>query len=212
MTLKAKHNIATKTTTPLGEFWRFVTDFNSFYANIAKAAALAPVLDLVLNLGPPWPSRISVTTTMMMLQIVVLACSFAIWRQGKTAIGVVKAWLAAASAGFISVVLLVYIPLFIMFVRDDPNAWSRVVIGYDIQPRIRHLIAQRPNESWSSERLLREFEDAETGITDIWTPESVYLARYLLLTTWLIAMLLFGVCIASFVAIQYRGVDRSTPR
>lgn len=189
---------------PLAEFGRFVGDFHSVYALIAKAAVAGPLLDLVLNLGPPWPSRLTVSTAMVLLQFLALMVSFAVWRQGNISAELLKRRLVQGAVGAGAAFLLLYIPLFIAFIRDDPDPYARVVVGWKRLPEIVRMEQADPRQNWSDERLLREFVDGQTGVTDVWEPWTVYVARYLLLLAWLVTMLAYAVTVSAFVAIQYR--------
>jgi hypothetical protein len=192
---------------PLDEFWDFVKDFQNLYAKIAKLAVAAPLLDLVLNIGPPWPSRSSVTTSVVLMQILVLMCSFAIWRQGKEKLHHIKAWLVGSSVVFGVLFLLVYIPLFSFFIEDAPNIWNRLVRGYELQEPIQEFVkrmAKERGEVWGPKTLIAYFMDATHDETTIWTPGSVYTMRAITISVWLALSATYAIAVAAFVSLQYR--------
>lgn len=194
---------------PLDEFWRFVKDFHNVYARIAKMAIAVPLVDLVLNLGPPWPSRTSVATSIVLVQVLVLMCSFAIWRQGKGKLYHVKAWLVASASSFLILFLLFYIPLFATFVVDAPDQWNRIIRGHTLQNSIQEFATQDEKATgtvWTARKLIAHWVDASTDETGIWTPGSVYTMRAVLLGVWLLVSLAYALAVSAFVALQYRRI------
>jgi hypothetical protein len=188
---------------PLREFWAFVKDFNSAYAAIAKFAVAIPLIDLVLNLGPPWPERIANTTAVVLLQILVLMCSFVIWRQGTGKLYHIKAWLLGSAIAFAVLFLFLYIPLFANFIEDWPDRWNRVVCGYEYNPAIKKLVETDP-VMWTPRTLVQYFMDATHDETSIWTAGSVKTMRSVLLIVWLCVNSAYAIAVSAFVALQYR--------
>lgn len=193
---------------PLREFMDFAKDFTSIYALIAKVAVFAPLVDLVLNLGPPWPSRLFVSTALVMEQVIVLMISFAVWRQGRTSPTVVKRWLVGSFLVFSLLLLAGYIPLFATFIVDAPDAYHRVVIGDTLQEPIARFVQKQleSGEVWSAKRLLDYFRDGTNDETAIWTPGSVAKARALLLTVWIAVCTIYALGVSAFLALQYRRI------
>lgn len=191
---------------PLSEFWAFAADFNNVYAQIAKFAIAAPLLDLIINIGPPWPSRVAVSFSLVVIQVLVVMCSFAVWRQGRTALRVVRKWLVGAAAAFVGLFLLVYIPLFAVFVVPAPNYRNAIVRGLTYQQPIKRFLEVQESEgqTWSPKALVAHFADDVHDETTIWTPGSVALGRLFLLISWLVVGLAYALSVSAFVAIQYR--------
>jgi len=193
---------------PLGEFWAFAKDFQSLSAWVAKAAVAAPILDLVLNLGPPWPERVSVTTAVVLLQLLVLMCSFTFWRQGRESKTRIKKWLLRCSIAFGVVFFLVYLPLFAFFVVDAPDRWNRSISGWVLQPPIKEFVAAEEKEGrvWTAKKLIAYFVDATNDETAVWTATTVYTMRAVLLGIWGACFLLYAIAMSAFVALQYRRI------
>jgi len=191
---------------PLSEFWVFASDFNNVYAQIAKFAIAAPLLDLIINIGPPWPSRLSVSFSVVVIQVLVVMCSFAVWRQGRTPLRVIKKWLVGGTCIFLSLFLLGYIPIFAMFVVPAPNYRNAIVKGFTYQKPIVTFLADEESkgQTWSPKALVAHFVDDTHDETTIWTPGSVAAGRALLLVAWLLIALAYAIPVSAFVAIQYR--------
>lgn len=187
---------------PLADFWKFCRDFKSVTAWIAKAAVAAPLVDIVVNVGPPWPSRIAVSILVCVIEVVVLMYSFEFWRQGRARMRGIRAVLRGSTAVF-SVVLILYLFLFATFVVDVPDGWNRVVIGYQMHPDVAELVASNPSE-WTPKELMLQFHDEMA----VWTPASVNVVRTAVLVAWLLLWSLLAVIIASFVSLQWRRQRR----
>jgi hypothetical protein len=188
----------------LSEFWAFARDFNNVYAQIAKFAIAAPLLDLIISIGPPWPSRLAVSFSVVVVQVLVVMCSFAVWRQGRTPLGVVRRWLVGATAVFIVLFLFLYIPVFAVFVVPAPNYRNAIVKGFSYQEDIVIFRAAQKAEgqTWSDKALVAHFVDGTHDETEIW--RFVAVARLLVLIAWLLVTLAYAVAVSAFVAIQYR--------
>lgn len=205
MTIKHQPNSKVENS-PLEEFWRFVTDCNNVYAQIAKFAVAAPLLDLILNIGSPWPTRVGVGFCLVVVQLLIIMCSFAIWRQGRGKIYGIKRWLVASTIGFVAFFLLVYLPLFAFFVVPSPDYRNAVVRGFYLQPPIAQFVEDREKkgETWPPKALIAHFVDGTHDETSIWTPGSVFLMRSIVLVSWLVAGMLYAISVSAFVSLQYR--------
>jgi hypothetical protein len=194
---------------PLEEFMRFAKDFTNIYALVVKIAVCAPLIDLVLNVGPPWPSRLFVSTALVMEQVFVLMVSYSVWRQGKTSLSTVKAWLVSSFVGFSLLFLAAYIPLFAIYIEDFPDAKNRVVIGGTLQPSIQKFVEKEAvaGHAWGARKLLDHFLDGSHDMSIIWTSSSLAMARTLLLVVWITVCTVYGIGISAFLAIQYRRIS-----
>ena len=202
------HARGTGTVSPLSEFGRFAADFFNVYAIIAKFALAAPLLDLVMNSGSPWPSRVGVSLALVMVQILIIMCSFAVWRQGAGKIYGIKRWLVFSTVGFVAFFVLVYIPLFAFFVVPAKDYRHAVVRGYELRGPMKEFIAREEakGDAWPPKVLIACFVDSKHDETSIWTPESVYVMRAAVLGCWLIVGVLYAIPVSAFVAIQYRRI------
>jgi hypothetical protein len=189
---------STDTGTALPEFWDFAKDFKSVSGWVAKAAVAAPLADIVLNIGPPWPSRPSVAILLCIVEVVVLMYSFEFWRHGSPRIQHIRSVMRAAIAA-VAVAFVVYMPLFAFFIVDAEDAWHRVVIGYKMHDDVAEMQKSDPGQ-WTPEELILQFHD----VMAVWTPWSVNVMRTIVLLVWLLVWAALSVVISAFVAIQWR--------
>ncbi len=200
------NNEANGSSSPLAEFWQFASDFQNVYAQIAKIAIAAPLLDLMVQVGPPWPSRLAVSFSFVAIQLLIVMCSFAFWRQGRTSLKVVKRWFLGGTAIFVLLFLLIYIPLFSILVVPAPDYRNALVVGYTYQDPIQTFIKSEAEDgqTWSPKALVAHFVDESHDESAIWTPSSVALSRAVLLGVWLLVGLSYALAVSAFVALQYR--------
>jgi hypothetical protein len=186
--------------TALSEFWSFAKDFKSVTAWIAKAAIAAPLADIVVNIGPPWPSRIAVAILLCIVEVIVLMYSFEFWRKGSPRIRDIRSAMRAGIVAF-GVGFIVYIYLFANFIVDAPDARHRVVIGCDMHPDVAEMANANPSQ-WTPKELILQFHDEMA----VWTPGSVNVMRTIVLVIWLLLWTALAVVISAFVALQWRRV------
>lgn len=173
-------------------FLAFVKDFKSISGLIGKGALIAPILSLVFNVGPPWPSRIATPILTSLIELLVLTYIFQFWAPLSK-----KRKERRMKASCISVVIsfLVYFWLFGSLVFDAPDARHRDVkgIGYS------HAAELVISDSYTEKDALK---GAAYDPTKIWQPWSVYLMRLLVLTAWLVFFASVSVYIATFVLLK----------
>jgi hypothetical protein len=184
--------------TPLSEFWEFAGDFKSVSAWVAKAAVAAPLTDILLNIGPPWPSRIGVAILVCIVEVLVLMYSFEFWRNASPAVKdvrrVMRLGLCAVFVSFIA-----YVCIFAGYVVDADDAWHREVIGYEYHKQIAELVESDPSK-YTPQELMSRFEFKAMSI---WTPFSVTSMRVCVLITWMLLWVCLSVVVAAFVALQW---------
>lgn len=191
---------------PLAEFWRFTVDFQSAIAWIAKAAVAAPLADLVLNIGPPWPSRWGVSALVCIAELVVLMWSFEFWQKKLETISTIRRVMKWAVVCLVAS-FLIYLYLFAAHVFELPDMWHRDVGGFRYHDSISGLIESDPAKYTDSELLERFSRNPEK----IWTRSSIIQARVLLCVVWLILWVSLSSIIAAFVALQWRGIGKLKP-
>jgi hypothetical protein len=189
----------------LAEFWQFARDFQTVPAWVAKAAVAAPLLDILLSLGPPWPNRISVAVAVCVVEMVILMYSFEFWRRGAPAIVDVRRVLRRATL-LLALIFAGYAYVYASFVEEGEDAWDRVAIGYRLQPHVAELIASDPVK-YTPRQLILDFHDPKS----IWTSQSVNTIRWFLLVGWLSFWACLSVVISAFVAIQWRRLAHHAP-
>ena len=178
----------------LKEFWSFVRDFKSVESWVAKSAVAAPLIDLVLNIGSPWPTRIGVTTLICVIEICILMYAFEFWRRSKPKLR--KTMRASLIVFFL--ILPVHLSLFSVFVQDNPDMFHRDVIGFRLDPGIEEW-SNAQTTPHSPGELLTFFE---RDPMNIWQPWSVHVARLAVLSTWLAFWFFFGSFVAAFVLLR----------
>lgn len=187
------------------EFQSFLLDFRSVSSWVAKIAIGSPFLDLLLNIGCPWPSRISVSSLAAIIQAIVLLVVFEYLTSSK--IGFARTVFGVCAAAFVAF-LFIYIASFSSFVKPAGSHWNREVIGFTYleDRRLSDYIASR-SDSPDPETLLSEFKRVEK----IWTEWSITVARVIVLFGWLFMWGALSATIGSFVAIQRkRNSNRSS--
>jgi len=185
-------------TSALAEFWIFAKDFKSLSSWVAKAAVSAPLADLVLNMGPPWPSRLSVALILCIAEIVVLMFSFEFWRRGSPRIHNIRKVMKIGLCALV-ILFVVYIFMFSTYIVDAFSPWNRVVIGYKLHDDIADLVASEPSK-WTTQKLLKQFHEEKA----IWTGESVNFMRSAILILWVALWVAISVVMAAFVSLQWR--------
>jgi hypothetical protein len=159
---------------------------------------------LILNLGPPWPSRLGVSLAMALAQVLILMASYAVWRQGKIKVGSIKRWLIASILGFFAILLLAYMPLFSFFIKSPSDSQESVIVGWTYNATINDFVGRQAAKGiiWTPEQLLGEGRSE----TAIWTPESVCAMRVIIFAAWLFVWVSFATAVSAFLALQHRRV------
>lgn len=193
---------------PLDDFRAFLDD----YRGVLKAgllAGVAPLADLVLQVGSPWPTSAAATALSVVVELLVLAFAYEFWRRSRTPYATIQGWMVAGILGFI-VSLIIYIILWSQFIVPNDDSFHRDVIGYEMHPQIREMVAENPSVS-TPEQLLRKFD---RDVEAIWTSSSIRIARAFVLLTWLAIWATVSLTLAAFVSLQYRRADKkkSSPR
>jgi hypothetical protein len=187
---------------PLSEFWRFVGDFTSITSWTAKLAVSAPFIDLLVKVGPPWPSRVSVSALAAIAEVVVLLVTFEFWRHGRKT----YAYLRSMMRRFLLIgiaALVAYTASFGSFVKEVDDYGQRSVIGFRMLPHIKELWKEDPSR-WTAKELVQEFHDEEA----IWYPWSINVARLIVALTWLTTWICLACVISAFVTAQWKRMPR----
>ncbi len=184
--------------TALGEFWQFTKDFKSVTAWIAKAAVAAPLVDIILNIGPPWPSRVAVAILTCVVEVLVLMYSFEFWRRGSPRISEIRNVMRFGIGSFV-LMFIVYIFFFASFIVEADDAWHRVVIGYQMHADVAEMVKDNPSK-WTPKELIIQFQDE----MEVWTSSSVNVMRTIFVVAWLLLWASLAVVISAFVSLQWR--------
>jgi hypothetical protein len=181
-------------------FWAFIRDVRSILSWVVKFAALAPFVDLLVNLGPPWPDRAATALLTSAAAFVTFALAYEfLWhRRPSTDPWVVQLALVAgvlllAGSGYM------YFERFGRFVVDMPDAAHRVAVGTDMHPDVKAM-AESDQSRWTREELLKHFEGRPEAV---WTADSLGRVRTSLLFWWLLAWAAFLFVLSAFVSLQW---------
>ncbi|GAC1467054.1 MAG: hypothetical protein NVSMB9_08250 [Isosphaeraceae bacterium] len=185
-----------KSQSVLGPFLGYFADFKKLLAMIIALGAAPTIMDLVFTIGPPWPHRRGIILLTSLGAWVLLLWSYSAWR--KTSQKVLKARLSACAVAAASS-LLVYILLHAFFVYDAPTYKNQEAKGFLLRPEIQGLLLSKAKSGGTIEDLL---EGAEYVPTVIWVSWTVYLIRYLLMSTWLILFGSLSLVASAFLLLQ----------
>lgn len=178
----------------LDNFFRFVSDFKSVAALIGKAALLAPFVDLLLNIGPPWPARTAVPalTTLTEVFVLIYIFQFCTPLSKKRLERRLRSFFILLVACFI-----IYISLYSFFVYEIPLTKSRDVKGFVVRPGIAKILG--PDRT-----IERALEGAEWDAFEIWEGWSVQTMRISLVLSWILFFVGIASSIAIFVVLQQK--------
>jgi hypothetical protein len=179
----------------LSSFFNFVSDFKGVASLLAKAALIAPFASLLLNIGPPWPTRTAVPALTSLCELLVLMYAFQFYTPlAKKRIS------TRLRAYFLQLILsfAAYISLYSFFVFKAYG--DRDVKGFIVQPAIKAKL----EPGLTLEALL---EGAEWDPLRIWEAWTVYSMRISLLLMWILFFVSIAGCIATFVVLQRTGTS-----
>ena len=173
-------------------FFKYITDFRNVGALIGKGALAAPIVSLIYNVGPPWPSRIAIPILTSMMEVLILIYVFQFWKPlSKTRKQRrMKLSLIAAVLSF-----LLYFWLFGSFIFNAPDARHRDVRGLIYTEAAESVI----DTTYPEQDALK---GAGFDPTRIWKPWTVYLMRFLVLVSWLVFFASISVYLATFVLLK----------
>jgi hypothetical protein len=190
----------------MADFFAFLADFRSLWSWIAKATVIAPLVDLSLNFGPPWPSRVGVSILMGLVELIVLAFVFEFFRHGTPRIGKMRL-LMAVGACLLFIFFVLHTIIYSFFTLETGVGSERVVIGYSYHPDIESLRSSNPAYH-TPKILLRKFHDVDA----IWTPTSTRVMQCVMLVTWTLLWGFLALVLGVFVIAQWRHAKKRKRR
>ena len=137
-----------------------------------------PILALITGLIPPWPGPFAVTVTTLVLEIVFFIAfyiSLAEIRHARLL------WGLRASAASTLASVIAYMFLSAALVYDAPDSRHRIVGGFVLIEDVKRLLPTLPGIS-----LGEVLAGAEYDANQIWTGNSIAIARVSLLSAWLL--------------------------
>jgi hypothetical protein len=205
----------------LKEFKTVIADFGNLSSLAVKGVILTPMVDLVLKLGPPWPSGIDFIASIA--QLLALIYIFHFWYSLKKARvnARMRVALALAFLGFVGYFLLVSTFTFRTVTED-----RRVTIGFVRTEEGEKLFNKQlpaPPDSdgpawippyYTQTTVAAYQEAAKMGPNPeelIWTPWSITLVRLGLLLSWVLLFVSIAIFIGAFIIVQRRraGLQRA---
>src|SRR5437870_967986 len=121
----------------LKDFWSFASDVRSVTAWTAKASVAAPLIDIILGFGPPWPTRTGVPVLTSIVETFVLMYTFVFWKRMP-----LKRLTTCFRGAVILIVItfILYIMIFSFFVYNAPSPDAREIKGFLYRPPVQELI------------------------------------------------------------------------
>lgn len=177
----------------LKDFWLFLTNFKDILAWIAILATIAPLIDLLTQLGPPWPKpRQGIALLTSLIELFVLMYAFTFWRtQPKKNIKHVM----QLSYGICILLLICYLTFIAFFTMESPLSGEIIVKGLVYQNDVEDFMHQ--TSAWTLSNMLEYLSPEQ-----IWKPWSIKVMQTVLLITWLLFWTFLGIGIATFICLQ----------
>src|SRR5579863_3670779 len=183
---------------PLAEFWRFVRTTEELRDYRVKAAVAAPLVDLLVCLGPSWPNRIAMAVIAATAEISVLMFAFQKLQQKKVAD---RAFVTSVVLAF--VLIFSYMYLFSAYVHS-PLGWRNRVIGAgdsavkeEVLEGIQRLRSEKPDYGIDD-----ALADRGNDPDKIWTNGPLTVIRLLFFANWILLFVCVGVSGGAFVILQ----------
>ena len=187
--------------TGLEEFREVIADFKSLTSWTVKGAVVAPLVDLVLRVGAPWPDGVPVITSV--LELITLICVFHFWfgKSHKQLTKLIKVFLIIVCVSFFGHLYLLSTYTFV-----SPASSKRYAKGFILMPHVKRLI---PTEFKTADEVLQNSEYKEE---EVWTAGSITAARLTLLAVWLTMFASLSALIATFIMAQRRKTVKAPRR
>lgn len=184
--------------TGLQEFRALLSDFKSLTSLTIGGAIAAPLVDLALKVGPPWPQGVPFISSIS--ELLALIYIFHFWfsksrKKLKTRM-VVFLILCCLS-------LLMYLVLYSSYTFVSPATSNRYVKGFVLRPEVQELIT---NEFTEDDALV----GAEYDPKEVWKPWSITAMRVAILSFWLMMFVSLSIFIGTFVMVQRSRIIRGS--
>jgi hypothetical protein len=177
--------------TGLEEFKEVMSDFRSVTFYTVNGVVIAPLADLALKIGPPWPAGIPVITSLA--ELLALIFVFHYWFKRRNQKRLRKRMTIALC--FASLSFILYMFLFSLFTFSPPSTRNKAVKGFVVRTDIKPLI---DNSFTESDAL----KGAEYDATEVWTEWSITTMKCILLVVWLTLFTGLSVFIGTFIMAQ----------
>ncbi|HEV7681208.1 MAG TPA: hypothetical protein VGO68_03725 [Pyrinomonadaceae bacterium] len=187
--------------TGLEEFREVLADFKSLTSWSVKAAVVAPIADLVFQVGAPWPQGVPVITSVV--ELIVLICVFHFWfgKSYKQLTKMMKVFLVVLGVSFFGYLYLLDAHTFV-----NPASSKRYAEGFIVLPNVQRMI---PGGFKTADEVLRSYEYKEE---EVWTAGSITAVRLTLLAVWLTMFASLSGLIGTFIMAQRRKTVKARTR
>ncbi len=181
----------------LEEFREVLSDVKSITTWAIGGTVVAPLADLVLHVGAPWPNGVPVVTSLV--ELASMICVFHFWRSKNQ---------KQLKTRLVITLLVLFVSLFgYLFLIDsytfvNPATSRRFAKGFCVLPEIETMI---PTQIANPEAALAGNEYREE---EVWTAGSITGVRIVLLMTWLLVFSSLAAFIGTFVIAQRRRRPR----
>lgn len=170
--------------------WRFLVVF---------FAMAAPFADLIVCIGPPWPSLSVSVFGAVVSEIMAFALAWALVGYWYEETRKIRLWQIVFGIAFISLFAFVYVSLTSRYVRHIYGHRDRVVIGSKyINDKMAEFVTSNPSK-YTPEELIRQYHD----VASVWEPESLANNRMALFISWCGFWFGFGLVVSN-IAISFR--------
>jgi hypothetical protein len=173
----------------LGSFKKLVSDLTTLSGWATKGVVAAPLADLVLGFGPPWPSQLPILTSCF--EIVVLLLVFSTW-SGKGSPTMKRLiWTFGVLTGVAFMVYLVLASQLMLSAPDGTRFSAGLIVRQDVAPLVK-----------SDYTTMDALRDAAWDPEQVWTKSSITMVRAALIAFWFATFGCFVSCLAVFVLRQ----------
>lgn len=178
--------------TGLEEFRAALADYKSIGPWAIGGAVFVPLVDYLIQLGPPWPGGLPVITSIA--ELLVLIVSFHFWFRSPR---------KRVSRRLIIFLVLLILCFGAYLYCDSAYTFAaganvtKSVKGFTLRPDVAPLISA----DFTPEDALRS---AEYQAEAVWTAESITAMRLILLSMWLASFVFLSATVATFVLYHRR--------
>ena len=186
----------------------FVRQAGSFKEYLALAAIAAPLIDMLVCIGSPWPNRSFVAFVTVVAELIVYMFCYELWH--RRTISFVQMRFRVSL--LISVILFAaYIVLFANVVWPAPNHRNREVVGTTVRKAILDGIEERRKlPEYANYSLQDAFRDNEYKPEKIWERQSLANMRVIVLAVWIGVFVAVTFGFTTFLILQRKRAARGS--
>jgi len=176
--------------TGLQEFRDLLSDYKSVSSITIGGAVAAPLADIALRVGPPWPTGVPFITATCELLALVYVFHFWFRKSRKRIRKRMIAFLALSAVALVS-----YLVLSSSYTFVSPATSNRYVKGFVLRSDVQSVITNAFTEDDA-------LAGAEYDAKEVWKPWSITAMEIIILATWLLLFTSISIFIGAFVMVQ----------